>query len=86
MQQILICRGVKIAQTNFVRVGMGLPDHPWILLFSGRSRTPVPTRSTVILALPSLPKGGWRGEAVTGGYLRKAAQPINFCKAKISYL
>ena len=23
---------------------MGLPDHPWIMLFSGRSRTPVPTR------------------------------------------
>ena len=57
---------------------MGLPDHPWILLFSGRSRTPVPTRSTVILALPSLPKGGWRGVAVTGGFYKKRRSPLMF--------
>ena len=51
----------------------------------GTVGTPVPTRSTVILALPSLPKGGWRGVSRDGRILQNAAQPLNVCNANTSF-
>ena len=62
-----LCAGVLRIPTTSLRTGLGMTRKFFRLLSLRGRKAPVAIRTPVLLA--PLPKGGWHGEAVTGGYI-----------------